>query len=162
MATTKNARVCDQKYQISGDDAKSLEYNPASGAQKSLPIGPRLLPIPTGMGTWTTTPNGAATPLPNLGLNIAVYNNSGTVGSIVIGGKTIVTLAPGVIDSSGNVGVPCPPNAWTYLSMSYNQYVITSAATLLVFIIEDPTWLNQQTGPLVPQNVPGFVPPVNS
>lgn len=149
----KNSRTNDIKFQISGDDAKSLEYNPPSGAQKSLAIGPRLLPIPLSSTTWTTTPT-TRTALPKLGLNIAVYNNAGAVGSIVIGGVGIVTLAPGVLDASGNVGVPCPPNAWTWLSMSYNQYVITSAATLLVFIIEDSTWINQETGPYAQQNAP--------
>ena len=84
------------------------------------------------------------------------------MGSIVIGNNAITSLAPGAVDAFGNVGVPCPPNAWTYLSMSYNQYVISSAATLLTYIIEDSTWINQETGAFVQQNVPGFVPPVNS
>lgn len=147
----KITRVCDIKFQVSGNDAQSLEYNPASGGQKSLIVGPRLLPIPTSATTWTTMPT-AATALPALGLNIAVYNNAGAVGSIVIGGSTITTLAPGAVDASGNVGVALPPNAWTYLSMSYNQYVITSASTVLVYIIEDPTRLIQETGPYAQQN----------
>jgi hypothetical protein len=128
------------------------QNNPASGGKKTLPVGPRLLPIPTSSTSWTTTPT-ARTALPALGLNIAVYNNAGAVGSIVIGGSTITTLAPGVLDASGNVGIPCPANSWTYLSMSYNQYVITSASTLLVFIMEDPTRLVQETGPYAQQNV---------
>lgn len=150
----KNNRAIDIKSLQDPTQIKAIEYNPSSGGQKSLIVGPRLLPIPTSATTWTTTPT-TRTALPLLGLNIAVYNNAGAVGSIVIGGSTIVTLAPGVTDASGNVGVPCPPNAWTYFSMGYNQYVITSAATLLVYIMEDPTWIIQETGAFIPQNVPG-------
>lgn len=152
-------RVIDNNFLQDPDQIKSVEYNPASGGQKALIVGPRLLPIPIapgGVATWTTTPT-TITALPYLGANIAVYNNSGSVGSIVIGGSTITTLAPGVFDASGNVGVPCPPNAWTYLSMSNNQYVITSAATLLVYIIEDPTRIAQETGAFVNQFVNGTV-----
>jgi hypothetical protein len=147
----KNNRAIDIKFLQDPSQIDSIEYNPASGGQKTLTVGPRLLPIPLSSTTWTTTPT-TRTALPLLGLNLAVYNNAGAVGSVVIGGSTIVTLAPGAIDASGNVGVPCPPNAWTYLSMSNNQYVITSAATLLVYIMEDPTWIVQETGPYVTQS----------
>jgi hypothetical protein len=146
-------RVIDNNFLQDPSQIVAVEYNPASGGQKALIVGPRLLPIPIA-GGWTTTPT-AATALPYLGANIAVYNNASAVGSIVIGGSTIVTLAPGVVDGSGNVGVACPPNAWTYLSMSNNQYVITSAATLLVYIMEDPTRIAQETGAFVNQFVNG-------
>lgn len=147
----KYTRSCDIKFQVSGNDAQSLEYNPASGGQKSLIVGPRLLPIPLTATTWTTDAS-TRRALPYLGANIAVYNNSGTVASIVIGGIAIVTLAPGVTDASGNVGVALPPNQWTYLSMSNNQYVITSGATALVYIMEDPTRITQESGPYAQQN----------
>ena len=87
---------------------------------------------------------------------------AGTVGSITAGTGTLTALAVGATDANGNVGVACPPNAWSYLSMGYNRQIITSAATLLVYIIEDPTKFIQETGPFINQNVPGFVPPVNS
>jgi hypothetical protein len=148
----KNNRVIDNAFLQDPNGIKAAEYNPASGGQKSLAVGPRLLPIPTGATTWTTTPT-TRTALPALGLNIAVYNNSGAVGSIVIGGIAITTLAPGATDASGNVGVACPPNAWTWLSMSNNQYVITSVSTLLVYIMEDPTRIAPETGPYAQQNV---------
>ena len=157
---SKNTRAIDQKWQISGEDAKSMEYNPASGAQKSLTVGPRLLPIQIAGGYTTNTSGGII--LPEYGMNLAIYNNAGTVGSITAGTGTLTALAVGVTDSNGNVGVACPPNAWSYLSMGYNRQIITSATTLLVYIIEDPTKFIQETGPFVQQNVPGYVPPVNS
>jgi len=156
----KNTRAIDQKWQISGEDAKSIEYNPASGAQKSLTVGPRLLPIPIASGYTTNAAAGII--LPEYGMNLAIYNNAGAVGSITAGTGTLTALAVGATDASGNVGVACPPNAWTYLSMGYNRQIITSAATLIVYIIEDPTRFIQETGPFISQNVPGFVPPVNS
>jgi hypothetical protein len=149
-------RVIDNAFLQDPSQIKAVEYNPASGGQKSLIVGPRLLPIPIAAG-WTTTPT-STTALPYLGANIAVYNNSAAVGSIVIGGSTIVTLAPGVVDGSGNVGVACPPNAWTYLSMSNNQYVVTSAATLLVYLMEDPTRIAQESGAYMQQNNAGTQP----
>jgi hypothetical protein len=153
----KNNRVVDTKQLQDGMSIEAVQNNPPSGGRKSLTVGPRLLPIPAPAGTWTVTPT-TLTPLPKLGLNIAIYNNSGSVGTIVIGGNAITTLTPGQIDSSGNVGVPCPPNAWSYLSMGYNQYVITSASTLLVYIMEDPTWIAQESGPFIPQNAANTQP----
>ena len=156
----KNTRMIDQKWQISGEDAKSIEYNPASGAQKSLAVGPRLLPIQISGGYTTNASAGII--LPEYGMNLAIYNNAGTVGSITAGTGTLTALAVGATDANGNVGVACPPNAWSYLSMGYNRQIITSAVTLLVYVIEDPTKFIQETGPFINQNVPGFVPPVNS
>jgi hypothetical protein len=158
--SAKNQRVIDIAFINSGNDAQSIEYNPASGGQKSLIVGPKLLPIPIS-GGWTTNA-AAGLILPKLGANIAVYNNAGAAGSITISPAVTTSQAIGAVDASGNVGIACPPNAWTYLSMGFDQYVITSAATLIVYIIEDPTKFIQQTPPLIPQNVPGFVPPISS
>ena len=156
----KIQRVIDNAFLNSGLDIDSIEYNPASGGQKSLIVGPRLLPIPISTGFTTNASAGLA--LPNLGINLAIYNNSGTAGSATISSAVAASLAIGATDASGNVGVACAPNAWTYLSNGANRYLITSAATLIVYIIEDPTKIIQQTPPLVQQNVPGYVPPVNS
>lgn len=147
----KLQRVVDIAFLNSGPDVESIEYNPASGAQKSLLVGPRLLPIPLSSTSWTTDAS-TKRALPLLGSNIAIYNNSGTVASIVIGNSSITTLAPGVTDASGNVGVALPPNSWTNLSMSNNQYIITSASTALVYIVEDPTRIIQESGPYAQQN----------
>lgn len=157
---SKNTRVVDQKWQQSGEDCKSIEYNPSSGAQKSVIVGPRYLPIPISSGYTTNASAGII--LPYLGANLAIYNNSGTVGSITAGSGVLTALAVGVTDANGNVGVACTPNMWTYLSMGNNQGVITSAATLLVYIVEDPTFFVQNTGAFVGQNIPSFAPAVDS
>jgi hypothetical protein len=150
-------RVIDNRFLQDPNQIEAVQNNPPSGAKKTLAVGPRLLPIQIA-GGYTTNASGTAVALPFIGANLAIYNNAGAVGSIVIGGSTITTLAPGVTDASGNVGVACPPNAWTYLSTSFNQYVITSAATLLVYIIEDPTRLAIETGPYAQQNTNGILP----
>jgi len=153
----KFTRSCDIKFQISGNDAQSLEYNPASGGQKSLIVGPRLLPIPTAAGNTTNVTT--AIGLPYLGANLAIYNNSGTAGSVTVGQSAAVTSqAIGVSDANGNVGVACAPNSYTYLSMGANQWIIGSAATLIVYIIEDPTKITMETGPYAQQNAANTQP----
>jgi hypothetical protein len=148
----KFQRQIDIKWQISGNDAESMEYNPAAGACKSLRVGPRLLPIPTGLGTWTTNVT-TATALPNLGDTLYIYNNSGTAGSITVGQTAAVTAqAIGAVDANGNVGVACAPNAWTYLSMGINRWVVSNSANLVVYIVEDPTRFVEQSGPFMQQN----------
>ena len=142
---------------------EAIEYNVESGGKKSLMVGPRLIPIQIAGGYTTNVSAGVV--LPNLGVCLAIYNNAGAVGSVTISPAVAASLAPGVTDGVGNVGVACPPNAWTYLSAGFNQYIISSAATILVYIIEDPTRLalQQANGPYAQQpNGPGFVPPVNS
>jgi hypothetical protein len=146
----KFTRSCDIKFQISGNDAQSLEYNPASGGQKSLIVGPRLLPIPIASGYTTNAAAGLV--LPYLGANLAIYNNAGTAAAITVSPATAAALAIGATDANGNVGVACPPNAWSYVSAGANQYIITSAATLIVYLIEDPTKITQETGPYAQQN----------
>jgi len=154
----KFRRTNDIGFQISADDAHSLEYNLASGGQKSLIVGPRLLPIPTSSTTWTTNIT-AATALPALGLLLAIYNNSGTAGSVTVGQSAAVTSqAIGAVDANGNVGVACAPNAYTYVSMGNNQWIIGSAATLIAYIIEDSTKITQETGPYAQQNAANTQP----
>lgn len=152
----KNNRVIDIKFLQDSDQIKSIAYNPASGGQKSLIVGPRLLPIPIAGGYTTNASTRVA--LPILGANLAIYNNAGTVGSVTIGDSSITALAPGATDVAGNVGAACPPNAWTYLSMGNNQYIITSGATLLVYIIEDPTRIAQESGSYAQQNAANTQP----
>jgi hypothetical protein len=157
----KNQRVVNNDSLNSGLDIVSILYNPASGAQKSLIVGPRYLPIQISGGYTTNASAGLI--LPQLGMILAIYNNAGAVGSITIGGSATTSLAVGATDANGNVGVACPPNAWTYISAGNNQYVFTSAATLLVYAMEDPTRLIQETGAFINQKpLPSFVPPVNS
>ena len=86
-----------------------------------------------GVGTgYTTDVSTAAFPLPGAGRNLAVYNNAGAVASITFGTDgTVTSLAPGVTDSSGRVGLPCMPNSWNYFAAGYSSWVISSASTLL-------------------------------
>ena len=135
------------KRQISPDalvDSHSIEslgYNVSSGAFKNVNIGPKLNPLRPD-GTSYTTNATTAINLGQPGKQLAVYNNAGTVGSITVSPTAIASLAVGVTDVNGNVGVACPPNAWTYISMGDDVFVIASAATLLVYEIEDDSYLN--------------------
>lgn len=125
-----------------------LEYNNSAGARKVAEVGRHLIPLPTpGVGTgYTTNVSAAAFALPSAGKNLAVYNNAGAVGSITLGtASSVASLAPGVTDSSGNVGIACAPNAWTYIACGPQNWVISSAATLLVYLIDDDTSIQVQS-----------------
>lgn len=132
---TVDPRVADDPH-----SAAIAKYNLAAGAEKNLSVGPVLLPIQAG-ATFTcnaTTAKG----LPAIGKNIAVYNNAGAVGSITLGTDgTVTSLAPGVTNAAGQAGIACPPNAWTYISMGNQQFLIASAATLLCYVVDDGTYL---------------------
>jgi hypothetical protein len=125
----------------------NLKYNDAAGSEKVSEVGRHLLPIPNSATTWTTNVT-AATPLARMGKNLAVYNNSGTVASITLGeDNTITSLAAGVTDSSGHVGIALMPNAWTYVACGKQNWVIASASTVLVYLIDDDTSIKFQAVP---------------
>jgi len=118
-------------------------YNEASGAQKNTEVGRHLQPLKLNATTWTTSA-AAVVVLPSKGRNLAVYNNAGAVGSITLGDATYVPVsqAPGAVQANTegrNVGIACPPNDWTYIACGDQDQVIASAATLLVYLIDDPT-----------------------
>lgn len=124
------------------------EYNEASGGQKVVSVGPHLLPLATTAtaGALNYTTNATAATNVGMGIALAVYNNSGTVGTITMGDDDTVTVqTPGATTPLGQVGIPCMPNAWTYLSLGSQSWIIASAATLLVFKIDDPTRLRIET-----------------
>jgi hypothetical protein len=132
----------------------NLTYNPQAGARKVTDVGRRLIPIAIGASTWTTTPT-AATALPMMGMNVAVYNNSGSVGTVTLGqASTLTSLAPGIINSSGQAGIPCQPNSWTYIACGMQNWIITSAATLFVFVIEDTSYIRQEVANYSNSNYP--------
>lgn len=152
-----------QKRNIPGNTVQDpgaidvLQYNNPSGARKSVQMGQHLLPLPTpGVGNgYTVNVSGAAYALPSAGKSVAVYNNSGTMGSIVLGtASTITALAAGTTDANGNVGLPCPPNSWTTFAAGYSNWVISSAATLLVYLVNDESSI--QAVALTLQNNYGF------
>lgn len=121
----------------------NFTYNEASGAQKNVEVGLKLLPLGDGAGDFTTNAT-TAKKLPLPGRNLAVYNNAGAVGSITLGTNTpaLVSQAPGAVQTGTlgqSVGIPCLPNAWTLIAAGELDWVIASAATLLVFLIDDET-----------------------
>lgn len=131
----------------------NLTYNPQAGANKVAEVGRRLIPIPQSAGTFTTNVS-TLTTLPMLGLNLAIYNN-GSLASITLGrASTVASLAPGVTDANGNVGVPLMPNSWTYLACGTSQFVISSASTVLVFIIDDTSYIQQEVANYSNPNYP--------
>lgn len=123
----------------------SLTYSEAAGSVKHSNVGNKLKPLQADDGIAWTTNATTIKALPSAGRNLAVYNNAGAVGSITFGLAGQASLAPGVTDAQGNVGIACPPNAWTYLAAGEATHVIASAATLLVYLIDDETALNQIT-----------------
>ncbi len=138
--------------QIPGDQSRDpsivelLTYNEPAGARKSIEVGRALLPIPNGAGGYTTDATTRRS-LPSAGKNLAIYNNAATVAAVTVGDVTVTAQAAGAVQTSGSnvfVGVPCTPNAWTYLACAQWSYVIASTATLLVFLIDDPTYIVTQ------------------
>jgi hypothetical protein len=123
----------------------AMVYNNAAGSRKSSEVGRHLLPLGDGLGAFTTDASSRRV-LPSKGVCLAVYNNSAALGSITLGeDNTVVSLAAGATDASGHVGIPCTPNRWTYIACAEQNWVISSAATLLVFLIDDDTFISQET-----------------
>jgi hypothetical protein len=125
---------------VDSHSIESLGYNLSAGAFKNLTVGPKLNPLNSNGSTYTTNAT-TANDLGQPGKQLAVYNNSNAVGSITTSPSAIASLAPGTTDVNGNVGVACPPNAWIYIAMGDDVFVIASAATLLVYEIEDDSYL---------------------
>lgn len=123
----------------------ALIYNEASGARKSIPVGPHLLPVPDGASGYTTNVTTAKI-LPTPGKSLAVYNNSAAVHAITLGeDNTVTAQAAGAIQASTqHVGIACTPNAWTYISCGPQNWVIADSALLLVYLIDDETSIRQE------------------
>jgi hypothetical protein len=121
----------------------AINYNEPSGSFKNLNIGPKLVPLFNGT-TYVTTVTSAFC-LPAMGKSLAIYNKGGTVRSINFGESgSITSLAIGITDGTGHVGIPCAINSWTYLSAGSSQWVIADHADLVVFLIEDPSYIRQE------------------
>jgi hypothetical protein len=143
----KNIRQTQGQNVYDPSSIDALEFNPAAGSKKVSEVGRSLLPLKQVVGGvfGYTTNATTAIPLDFAGQCLAVYNNAGTIGSITLGnGAAPTVLAPGVTNTAGQVGIPCMPNAWTYIACSSNNWVIASAATLLVFVVEDNTNIKQE------------------
>lgn len=125
----------------------NLTYNERAGARKSTEVGRALIPLGDGAGGFTTNASTAPRILPSAGVNLAVYNNANAVGSVTVGDNSMTSQSPGAVQTTASgtfVGVPCQPNAWTYLAAGQWNWVAASAATLLVFIIDDPSYILTQ------------------
>lgn len=126
----------------------NLTYNEAAGAQKNMEVGRHLLPLTDGAGAFTTDATTARL-LPSKGRTLAVYNNAGAVGAITLGSATYVPTAQvaGAVQAATegqNVGIPCAANSWTYIACGQQDQVISTAATLLVFLVDDDTFIRQE------------------
>lgn len=117
----------------------NIVYNNAAGAEKNTDVGKHLLPLGDGAGGFTTNAT-TAKKLPSQGRNIAVFNNASDVESITLGESSAVSsLASGVTDANGHVGIPCKGLDWTYIACNESDWIISSSANLLVFLINDDT-----------------------
>ncbi len=126
----------------------AITYNEKSGAQKNTEVGRALLPLPLTATTWTTDASTKRS-LPSAGRNLAIYNNSAAVHAVTVGDSTMAAQAAGVVQTSGSpsapfVGVPVPPNEWLYLACGEWSFVQTDSALLLVFLIDDPSYIITQ------------------
>lgn len=127
---------------VDPSSVSNLTYNKAAGAQKNTEVGCFRKPLKDDAGAYTTDASSDPLVLPAKGKNLAVYNNSNAVGSITLGDdSTVASQAPGAVDANGNPGIPCKPNDWTFIACGEKRFVISSAATLLVFLIEDDSSL---------------------
>lgn len=119
--------------------AASNTYNDYAGAQKNLSVGPVLQPIRNG-SSWTCDAT-AVKELPS-GTQIAIYNNDTAVGAVAFSSTSTVTIgAVGSVDANGSPTIACKPSDWTYLCCGERTFIQTSAATLLVYVIQDDTVL---------------------
>ena len=139
----KKIRQMDGRGTEDPANINNLTYNEASGGFKSIAIGPFFKPIRIGTSSYTTDASTARGV--RKGAIIAIYNNSGTLGAVTCGDSTaMAALAAGVTDVNGNVGIPCAPNSWTYIATNDKQFIRTTAATMLTFIVEDETYISSQ------------------
>jgi hypothetical protein len=119
-----------------------LEYNEPTGAKKSLSIGPHLCPLGDGAGGFTTDAS-TARALPKSGCNLAIFNKStSTAYSVTLGNSSVAAQAIGAIQAgTQQVGVACAANSWTYVSAYPESFVVTNNNNLVVYVIDDPTFV---------------------
>lgn len=138
----KNSRNQDGNKVYDPASIANMEFSDLSGSKKVSEVGRHLVPlkfISVGVVTYTTDAT-TIRRLDNSGACLAVYNNSAGVLSVTLGeASTQSSLAAGATDATGHVGIPCAPNAWTYIACANSNWVISSSALLLVFLIDDNT-----------------------
>lgn len=99
--------------------------------------------VSTGFAFAVIAPgSGGPLALPNMGRNLAVFNKDTSAHAITLGeDNTTVPLAIGVTDADGHVGIPCTAGEWTYIAAASQTWVITDSNKLVVFLIDDDTYL---------------------
>lgn len=139
----KTVRRLDNASAIDPSLVDAASFNHESGAQKNMEMGHHLVPIPTGISSFTTNIT-ALRALPKKGLTLAIFNDGAATASVTTGDSTTTSLAIGVTDAAGRVGIPLPSKQWTYIATYEDQYVIGSAATLYAMIVQDGTSIGTQ------------------
>jgi hypothetical protein len=142
MAVTSDKKTKRAQNNQFTEDPSSIEaiiYNRQTGARKSMVAGHHHIPIPTSSGFVTDASN-APVALPTKGTLLVVYNKSGTVQALTLGDSSaMAALAAGNTDSNGNLGIPCAPNAFTYINTFDRQWIKTDSNNLIVMIGQDDT-----------------------
>lgn len=128
--TGKRTRRTGNNYD--GDSAQSNAYREYSGSQTQSPAG------------WAREVGGqlhpATTAVPiQPGINVAVFNNSASVAFIAF------YPAGSAVTADATNGLPIPPNDYLYLNSHNNDFVIASAATVLIYQMIDETRYQKPT-----------------
>lgn len=138
----KNQRVFKGSATVDPSAIANLTYNQYSGAQKNTEVGRHLIPLKVSGGYTTDATTRVS--LGDKGHNLAIYNKSTTtLYAVTVGDSTVTALTSGAVSGSF-VGIPCQPGTWTYVACDGENYVITENNNLLVFLIDDDTYIRQE------------------
>jgi len=127
----------NKRQALDAGTISNQSYNEAAGVTKVAQAGLHLKPMPITGSTFSTD----ASTIRNLGkgTTVAFYNNSATVAAFRFSNNpAAASLAAGIVDNpTGEVGVAVPANSWFYSNTADKSFVITSASTLLTYVVED-------------------------
>ena len=144
---SKNIRNIPGPKTLDVPNIHNNSYNNAAGAEKNTDVGKYLVPLNINGSTFTTDATTART-LPSKGRNLAVYNKDTAVHAITLGDGVVVlaALAIGVVDNATKrVGIACKPGDWTYIACYEQVQVISDNANLVVYLIEDDSFIKQES-----------------
>lgn len=136
----KTKRVLGKSSNTDSASISATENNTLTGSKKVTEVGPAFQLPP---GAASVTPRDASTAVTQypLGANLMIYNNSASVAWIGMAPLSAdVPAAPGPTNA-----IPLKPADWTRISLGLNHFVKTSAATALIYILDDQTNLNIET-----------------
>jgi len=136
---SKNVRT-NQDQALDQGTIANLGFNEAAGVHKVAQAGLKLKPFCLVPDTTYTTDFSTRRNV-GQGVTLACYNSTAAALAITTGDITVTALAVGVANAAGKVGIPVPANSWFYLNTFTDTHAITSAAGLMVFIVEDDTKL---------------------